>query len=1209
VSLSQLLLGRSLPIGGLFLFLSACAHQAPRPPSAASPLACPQGWQSCLAEDLTALAQAKRQGRVRPWMDALERALRRSRSQDTGLILTYFNIPQALLDAETAERLMAALAVHGDSSIHSLRAASLFRRMSRRRYATTPAAPSLGEVETWWMVSGFESLRGAALARVDPPQRRFDPQLKVPTPLGDRSWKKVRRSRGKSLLYPQDWTFPTTKRCSHFVAAFSVPKGAQLTMRGGDERRLWLDGKPLLEVSALENPQTEPLLIAADLSPGKHQLEMRSCPRFGAAAFQVLVHDRTGKLLPIRSLDAEPRAQPLSSSFSSLSADQRAQAAAQEVQEPSLHRLLRAATLAQLGRRPDALALMAEVKTPNNLELMFTLSLAQRSRRKEQVMGLVMALGDDLPALVWRGQTLLTMRQRDRAAQLILPQMERFVAAGRSAQILVGSLLANQAPTGEIYRYWKARHEADPRWTLAVNRLAQSAQSLGKAKLTKRLKAINAAAFPGAADLLEKRRDKAVDAKDYRLAESLTKVLIAADDLDIGRRLAAVKIHLTKNDFSRAMELAEGLLNQNPYSPATLRFLADQYGANFGAERAAPYLARLAAVRPDHKQVVRAERFAEIRQPGRALQIPHWSRPSEAELLQLVKQRETHRPKRAVSQVLLLDDHLDLIQADGSRRQVVTLVRWFLDRGTAQKFLKINLSGLRNRQIYHAFLMQPDGSRVDPVSMRGGKIRFREIGPESVLVLQYESTRRRSSMLSGLVEGTFWFEGTDLYSHQSRYTLAMARPDLSPRFTVLGPAPSLSETTQGDIRVWSFRRDKVAPSVMERNAQAAWRTRSQVRFTTMESWDPYVNWVRDLFRQSSKVTPKVASKAAELVVGLLTSEAKIDAVYRYAVEEIQYEQDYARVIEGWEPHLPDQVLDRRYGDCKDKTMLIVTMLTSLGIQAHPALIRTWSLGGLDRKLPGSQFNHAVVYLPVQNGLETARFLDSTAEYLDRDNLRIDIQGTDALIITPKAWSFVTVPPRPADHEYLRVKLRHNGARSWSAQLRYRGQTAGTIRRIGDGEKQRFLMQSLATGLFWPGTELTNGKVTQANGRLVVELELNAPLSVLKRDGSVELPLTLNQVWLHPFLQSERKLPLRIGGHRSLQVEVRSSLGSMSIAKPIKSEDEMHRLSWTCEKGVCSFISVVEPLIIKAKDYASLAAAMRDFQAAMKDQKMLLKPRI
>jgi hypothetical protein len=1142
-------------------------------------------------------------------MDALERALRRSRSRDTALILTHFNIPQALMDAALAERLMAALAVHGDSSIHSLRAAALLRRMSRRRYATPPLAPSLGEVEKWWMVSGFESLRGAALARVDAPQLRFEPKAKVPTPLGERPWQKVYRSRGKSLLYPQDWTFPTRKRCSHFVAAFSVPKGAQLSMRGGDERRLWLDGKPLLEVAALENPQTEPLLIAADLVPGKHQLEMRSCPRFGAAAFQVLVHDRSGQLLPVRSLDAEPRLEPLSSDFKSLSADQRAQAAAYGVEDISLHRLLRAAALARLGRRPDALALMVEVRTPSNLELMFTLSLAQRSRRKEQVMALVMALGDDIPALVWRGQTLLGMRQRDRAAQLILPRMERFVGAGRSAQILVGSLLGNQAPTGEIYRYWKARHEADPNWLWAVNRLAQSAQSLGMAELNVSLKAINDGAFPGANDLQERNRDKAVDAKDYALAWSLTRTLLAADDLDIGRHLAAAKIHLSQNEFGLAMSLAEGLLKQNPYSPAVLRFLADQYGARFGAERATPYLARLAAVRPDHKQVVRAERFAEIRQPGRALQIPFWSRPSETELLQLVEQRETHRPERQVSQVLLLDDHLDLIQADGSRRQVVTLVRWFLDRGTAQKFIKINLSGLRNRQIHHAFLMQPDGSRVDPVSMRGGKIRFREIGKESVLVLQYESTRRRSSMLSGLVEGTFWFEGTDLYSHKSRYTLAMARPDLSPQFTVLGPAPSLSGTTKGDIRVWSFRRDKVPPSVMERNAQAPWRTRSQVRFTTMRDWGPYVNWVRDLFRQSNKVTPKLASKAAELVAGLRTVEAKVDAVYRYAVEVIQYEQDYARVIEGWEPHLPDQVLDRSYGDCKDKTMLIVTMLASLGIEAHPSLIRTWSLGGVDRKLPGSQFNHAVVYLPSQKGVGVARFLDSTAEYLDRDNLRLDIQGTDALVITPKAWSFVTVPQRPADHEYLRVKLRHNGAHSWSAELRYRGHTAGTIRRIGDGEKQRFLMESLATGLFWPGTELTGGKVAQENGRLLIKLDLKAPRSVLKRDGSLELPMTVNRVWLHPFLQNERKLPLRIGGHRSLQVEVSSAEGDLSISRAMQSADAMHRLSWSCDKGVCSFASVVKALIIEAEDYSGLAAAMRSFQAGVNDQKLLLKPRI
>ena len=160
-----------------------------------------------------------------------------------------------------------------------------------------------------------------------------------------------------------------------------------------------------------------------------------------------------------------------------------------------------------------------------------------------------------------------------------------------------------------------------------------------------------------------------------------------------------------------------------------------------------------------------------------------------------------------------------------------------------------------------------------------------------------------SRLINGLVEGTFWFEGADAYAVQSRFTLASAFPDLNPRFTVAGRELS-DYADQNGVKVWSFERRQVGPAIMELNVQAPWRYRSQVRFSTMGSWDPYVGWVRDLFRQSGKITPKLSQKAKELVGDRTETEAMIDAIYRFAVEDIQYEQDYAQLSKAGSPTYP-----------------------------------------------------------------------------------------------------------------------------------------------------------------------------------------------------------------------------------------------------------------------------------------------------------------
>ena len=47
--------------------------------------------------------------------------------------------------------------------------------------------------------------------------------------------------------------------------------------------------------------------------------------------------------------------------------------------------------------------------------------------------------------------------------------------------------------------------------------------------------------------------------------------------------------------------------------------------------------------------------------------------------------------------------------------------------------------------------------------------------------------------------------------------------------------------------------------------------------------------------------------------------------------------------------VPEKVLARRYGDCKDKSLLLVTFLRSMGIEANPALTHTEMGPAMDRR--------------------------------------------------------------------------------------------------------------------------------------------------------------------------------------------------------------------------------------------------------------------
>ena len=69
------------------------------------------------------------------------------------------------------------------------------------------------------------------------------------------------------------------------------------------------------------------------------------------------------------------------------------------------------------------------------------------------------------------------------------------------------------------------------------------------------------------------------------------------------------------------------------------------------------------------------------------------------------------------------------------------------------------------------------------------------------------------------------------------------------------------------------------------------------------------------------------------------------------------------------PQFPSETLKRKYGDCKDKAALLVTMLRAVNIPANLALLSTGPGQDINPELPGmGMFDHAIVFVehPVPN---------------------------------------------------------------------------------------------------------------------------------------------------------------------------------------------------------------------------------------------------
>src|SRR5262249_4625022 len=78
------------------------------------------------------------------------------------------------------------------------------------------------------------------------------------------------------------------------------------------------------------------------------------------------------------------------------------------------------------------------------------------------------------------------------------------------------------------------------------------------------------------------------------------------------------------------------------------------------------------------------------------------------------------------------------------------------------------------------------------------------------------------------------------------------------------------------------------------------------------------------------------------------------------------------------PSVPDLVATRRFGDCKDKALLLVTLLHQLDVDAVPVLVSMGGGASLKERLPSAPaFNHVIVRAPLEG---RSVWIDATGSY-------------------------------------------------------------------------------------------------------------------------------------------------------------------------------------------------------------------------------------
>lgn len=141
------------------------------------------------------------------------------------------------------------------------------------------------------------------------------------------------------------------------------------------------------------------------------------------------------------------------------------------------------------------------------------------------------------------------------------------------------------------------------------------------------------------------------------------------------------------------------------------------------------------------------------------------------------------------------------------------------------------------------------------------------------------------------------------------------------------------------------------------------------------NWDAVVDWALNIYKDDVTLSTALKEKI-DLIKHSYESEGdRIKATLKFVQDDIRY-LGLESGIGAYKPFSPNEVLDKRFGDCKDKSWLMVTMLRQMDIEAYPVLINTSYGESLHQFLPSPKiFDHVVV--KVVDSTDTKLFYDPT----------------------------------------------------------------------------------------------------------------------------------------------------------------------------------------------------------------------------------------
>lgn len=305
----------------------------------------------------------------------------------------------------------------------------------------------------------------------------------------------------------------------------------------------------------------------------------------------------------------------------------------------------------------------------------------------------------------------------------------------------------------------------------------------------------------------------------------------------------------------------------------------------------------------------------------------------------------------------------------------------------------------------------------------------------------HDDMKTLSFLYPGLKEGSVRFNSYDLESSEHRFPFGFRFFSYYPleeakfvidhdtsvhlshySYNMEGYNVEFKEEIKKNRRIWtwtcigapSYRMDSNAPPPSHYLpgviSQISHVSTKQGRKNVLSNVDDLVGWYTEFVQQAMNEQPseELIYVTNSLFNAEMSELKKVEAIYYWVQDNIKYIA-FEEGMEGFVPRMANQILEKRFGDCKDMAVLLFKMMEAAGIEGRRiAWIGTRTIPYNYSDLPtAATDNHMIAYY---KGTERGYFLDATMETHSIHFPAYSIQGKEALIYRSRNDYFIEKVP-------------------------------------------------------------------------------------------------------------------------------------------------------------------------------------------------------